>query len=123
MSPLLRALVPLALLSFIGSAHAAGDAEKGKEVFKQCALCHTVEAGQNKLGPSLAGVVGRDAASVPGYTYSKAMKNFQQKWTPEELDKYLADPQHTVPGTKMAYAGLKNEAQREDVIAYLETLK
>jgi cytochrome c2 len=105
------------------AAHAAGDADKGKQVFRQCALCHTSEAGKNKIGPSLFGVVGRKAGSVPNFSYSEAMKNSGKVWTPEELDTYLADPRKVVPGTKMIFPGLKNEADRQNVIAYLETLK
>jgi cytochrome c len=106
------------------AAHAAGDAEQGKAIFqKTCGLCHTTEAGKNKIGPSLHGVVGREAGTLPGYSYSEAMKKFHQKWTPEELQHYLTDPRKIVPGTKMIFAGLKDEKQRDDVVAYLETLK
>lgn len=106
-----------------GTARAAGDAKAGEQVFKQCALCHTNEQGKNKIGPSLFGVVGRTAGTLPGYSYSDAMKNFHKQWTPEELDTYLADPHKVVPGTKMIFPGLKNEQDRQNVIAYLETLK
>ena len=122
---LLRAL-PLAVIVapiFAVTAYAAGDADAGKTIFKQCALCHTTEAGKNKIGPSLAGVVGRDSATAPGFAYSDAMKNAHKKWTPDELNTYLADPRKEVPGTKMVFPGLKDEKQRQDVIAYLETLK
>ncbi len=105
------------------AAYAAGDAEAGKQVFKQCALCHTTEAGKNKIGPSLFGVVGREAGTAPNFNYSDAMKNFKHKWTPEELHTYLEDPRKLVPGTKMIFPGLKNEKDRDNVIAYLETLK
>src|SRR5215472_8994392 len=81
---------------------AAADVEAGKADFKKCALCHTAEAGKNKIGPSLFGVVGRKAAT---------------------LDKYLADPRAVVPNTKMIFPGIKDEKERQDVIAYLETLK
>jgi cytochrome c len=122
---LLRAL-PLAVIVapiFAGTAYAAGDADAGKTVFKQCALCHTTEAGKNKIGPSLAGVFGRDSGTAPGFAYSDAMKNAHKKWTADELNTYLADPRKEVPGTKMVFPGLKDEKQRQDVIAYLETLK
>lgn len=120
------ALLAVPLLAGPGRAaeDSAGNAEKGKTVFNRaCAVCHSPEKGKAKIGPSLFGVVGRQAGTVEGYSYSPAMKSFNQKWTPEELDKYLANPQKVVPGTKMAYAGLKSEEQRQDVIAYLETLK
>ncbi|HTY65199.1 MAG TPA: cytochrome c family protein [Alphaproteobacteria bacterium] len=104
-------------------ALAAGDATKGQQVFKQCALCHTNEAGKNKIGPSLFGVIGRKAGTEPGFSYSESMKNFGKTWTPEELDTYLQDPRKLVTGTKMIFPGLKKEDDRQNVIAYLETLK
>ncbi|HET7594940.1 MAG TPA: cytochrome c family protein [Stellaceae bacterium] len=115
--------VMLGTLVAAGSAYAAGDAAAGKEVFKKCALCHTTEAGKNKIGPSLAGVMDRDAGTAPNFSYSEAMKNFKHKWTPEELDTYLTDPRKVVPGTKMIFPGLKEEKDRQNVIAYLATLK
>src|SRR6185437_14941221 len=88
----------------------AGNAEQGKAIFQRtCGLCHATEAGKTKIGPSLHDVVGRVAGTLPGYSYSEAMKKFHQKWTPEELDHYLTDPRKVVPGTKMIFAGLKDE--------------
>jgi cytochrome c len=113
----------LGALVAAGSAYAAGDAEAGKEVFKKCALCHTIEPGKNKIGPSLAGVMDRQAGTAPNFNYSDAMKNFGHKWTPEELDTYLVDPRKIVPGTKMIFPGLKDAKDRQNVIAYLSTLK
>ena len=101
----------------------AADVEAGKTEFKKCALCHTTEPGKNKIGPSLFGVVGRKAASVENFNYSEAMKKFDHTWNPETLDSYLADPRAVVPGTKMIFPGIKDEKERQDVIAYLETLK
>jgi cytochrome c len=107
------------------AAQAAGDAEKGKQVFKQCALCHTNEAGKNKIGPSLFGVVGRKPGTEAGFSYSSSMKEFGEghTWTPEQLDSYLVDPRKVVSGTKMIFPGLKKEEDRQNVIAYLESLK
>jgi cytochrome c len=102
---------------------AAGDAEAGKTAFKKCALCHTTEAGKNKVGPSLFGVVGRKSGSLDGFSYSESMKKFDHAWDEQTLDTYLADPRATVPGTKMIFPGIKDEKERQDVIAYLETLK
>ncbi|HTP82841.1 MAG TPA: cytochrome c family protein [Alphaproteobacteria bacterium] len=106
-------------------AHAAGDAGEGKKVFTRvCGACHTDQAnGPRKLGPTLFGVVGRKAGSVEGFRYSTANKDSGITWTPEVLDEYLKDPKAKVPGTIMAFAGLKNDTERQNVIAYLETLK
>jgi len=109
----------LAVLS--GAALADGDVEDGKKVFNKCKACHSLEAGQNKIGPSLAGVIGRPAGSVEGFKYSDAMKNSGVVWDAETLDKYLADPKGFIPGNKMAFVGLKKEDDREDVIAYLQS--
>lgn len=118
----LLALAAIGLPVF--AAQAAGNAEDGKAIFqKTCGLCHATEAGKTKIGPSLHDVVGRVAGTLPGYSYSEAMKKFHQQWTPEELHHYLTDPRKLVPGTKMIFAGLKDEKQRDDVVAYLETLK
>ncbi len=108
----------------LGAARAAAaDVEAGKTTFKKCALCHTNEPGKNKVGPSLFGIVGRKSASLASYSYSDAMKKFDHTWTPQTLDKYLPDPQAMVPGTKMIFPGIKDKTERENLIAYLETLK
>ncbi|MBA2919530.1 c-type cytochrome [Sphingomonas sp. MAH-20] len=98
-----------------------GDAAAGEAAFVQCRLCHTVEPGKNLIGPSLHQVVGRKAGSLPGFTYSTAMKNSGITWTGEQLYRFLAAPAKTVPGTRMAFAGLKDPQRRADLIAYLET--
>ena len=81
------------------------------------------EAGKNKIGPSLFGIVGRKSASVENFSYSEAMKKFDHTWDEGTLDAYLADPRGTVPGTKMIFPGIKDKTERDDVIGYLETLK
>jgi len=98
-----------------------GNAEKGKVVFLQCKTCHVREEGVNRIGPSLAGVVGRKASTVAGFTYSDANHNSGITWTPEKLFQYLENPQRVVPGTKMAFAGLPKPQDRADVIAYLQS--
>jgi cytochrome c len=117
-----------ARVSFADDAPAAapagtGDAEHGAVVFKQCLICHTNEQGKNKIGPSLWGVVGRHSATIENYTYSTAMKAADKVWDEATLNVYLTKPQAMVPGTKMTFAGLPNEKDRLDVIAYLKTLK
>ena len=104
-------------------ARADGDAAAGKIVFNKCSLCHYAEAGKIKIGPPLFGVVGRPSGTVPGFSYSDAMKAYNHVWTPENLDVYLTAPMKVVPGTKMAFVGLPDAADRKNVIAYLETLK
>jgi cytochrome c len=102
----------------------AADAEAGSKVFRaQCSACHVTDPGKNRVGPSLFGIVGRHSGEVEGFRYSAANKQANIDWTPETLDKYLANPKAVVPGTIMTYAGLKNDKQRADLIAYLETLK
>ena len=120
------AIVALGVLGAIaaGGTARAADAAAGKQVFQsQCAICHSDQAGQNKIGPSLSGVVGRRTGSEAGYDYSVANKNANLVWTPDVLDKYLDDPQKVVPGTKMPYAGLKSATKRANLIAFLATLK
>ena len=102
---------------------AAGDAEAGKAVFRKCSQCHTAEAGKNRIGPSLFGIVGRKAATVDGFNYSPAMKAYDKTWTVDVLETYLVAPQKVVPGSRMVFPGLPNAKEREDVIAYLQTLK
>jgi cytochrome c len=104
-------------------ALAAGDAEAGKVVFKKCMVCHSDVAGQNKIGPSLHGVVGRPSASIANYSYSNPMKAFNKTWDEPTLMTYLIAPMKTVAGTKMSFVGLPDEKDRANVIAYLATLK
>ena len=99
---------------------AQGDAAAGEKVYKKCKACHSLEEGKNKVGPSLYGVVGRAAGAVEGYKYSKALKDSGLTWDDATLDKYLEKPKDLVPKTKMAFPGLKKEADRQNVIAYIE---
>ena len=92
------------------------------ESFKQCAICHKVEPGQHGLGPSLAGVFGARSAHAGGFNYSDAMESANLTWNQATLDRYLANPQGVVPGTTMAFAGVKDAAKRAEIIAYLKTL-
>jgi cytochrome c len=114
------AVVP-ALVLLSGTAFAqAGDAAAGEKVFNQCKACHTLEQGKHRVGPSLHGVVGRKAGGAEGFKYSDAMMKSAIEWTPENIDKYLADPKGFIPGNKMAFAGLKKDDDRKNVIAYLQ---
>lgn len=105
-------------------AEAAGDPAKGKATFAQCAACHKVDAtGRSGIGPNLWGVVGRKSGTLPGYSYSPAMKAAGKFWNDAALDAYLTAPGTAVPGNRMPFAGLKAPADRANVIAYLRTLK
>jgi cytochrome c len=97
-----------------------GDADKGKADFVTCTTCHAIEAGVNKIGPSLHGVVGRPAGSIAGYSYSAANKGSGITWSQEKLFQYLENPQRVVPGTKMSFPGWSDPQKRADVIAYLK---
>ena len=97
----------------------AADVEKGKAVFEQCAACHSLDGTGDYDGPSLKAVIGRKAGSLEDYRYSAAMKRSDVTWTAETLDQYAADPQAFIPGNRMAFAGIADKAQREDLIAYL----
>ncbi len=112
-----------AVVLMAGTARADGDPALGKTQFTKCAACHSAKEGENKIGPSLHGVVGRPSHSIEGFNYSDAMKNYNVTWDPATLDHYLADPRGVVPGTKMIFVGLKKDDERANLIAYLETLK
>jgi cytochrome c len=112
-------------LVWSASAYADGDATHGEVVFKQqCKVCHAIGAGAKAgVGPAQNGVFGAKAGSRPGFPYSTAMKEAGEKgtvWDAATLDKYLENPKGVVPGTKMAFPGLKSEKDRQDVIAYLK---
>jgi cytochrome c2 len=108
----------------ISPAAAAGDPAAGKQVFEtQCSICHSPQQGRNMVGPSLFGVVGRKSATEAGYNYSPPFKALGVTWDEATLDKYLTGPRAMVPGTKMTYAGLKDDTKRANLIAYLATLK
>jgi len=102
----------------------AADANAGKKLFNvQCGACHSASVGVNMVGPSLFGVVGRQSGSATDFHYSPANRDAGVTWDEATLDKYLTNPRAMLPGTTMPYAGIKNDAQRADVIAYLATLK
>ena len=88
----------------------------------RCAACHATEPGINKNGPSLAGIVGSKSSAVPGFGFSTAMKEANVTWDEGNLDKYLANPNGFIHGTKM-FVNLPSETDRANVIAYLNTLK
>jgi cytochrome c len=119
----------VAVLGFVASLPAAGqgsdkEAElaRGRKVFNQCKACHTLEKnGPSDAGPNLYGVFGRKAATLENYTYSDAMKASKVTWDEVSLDSYLKSPAEFVPGTDMAYSGMKNPDDRKAVIDFLKT--
>jgi len=114
------ALTALALAASLGAA-AAQDAAAGENTFKVCKACHQIgEGAKIAVGPVLNGVVGRPAGTYPGYNYSEANKNSGLVWDEATLTVYLKDPKAKVPGTKMAFAGLKKDEDIANVIAYLK---
>ena len=114
------ALDDMATTDGVTFASLTGDAAAGKIVFAQCQSCHTTEAGVNKTGPSLAGIVGRAAGSISDFNYSPANASSGITWTEEQLYVYLENPQRVVPKTKMIYPGQADAQKRADVIAYLK---
>jgi len=110
-------MVPFAL---IAQAQGVGDAQRGTQVFAQCKICHSLEAGKNMVGPSLHGLIGRKAGSAPGFAYSPAMKNSNVTWNNDTLSKYLSDPKAFIPGDKMAFTGIKDPSKLGDLLAYLD---
>jgi len=97
-------------------------AAEGEKLWRQCGSCHKLEQGANATGPYLHGVVGRDIAAADGFAYSDALAGAEGAWTPEELQAFLANPKDYAPGTKMAYRGMSDIADRANMIAYLESV-
>ena len=99
---------------------AMGDAASGEKIFKKCAACHSInKGGKNNIGPALYNVVGRKIGSISDYKYSKALSEYDNDWSFEELNGYLIKPAKWIKGTKMAFAGLRKEKDRASVIMYL----
>ena len=121
-----RTRAGLLLIKFLvmsATAWAAGDPAAGEKAFaSHCTVCHATTPGQNKVGPSLAGIVGSNSGAVPGFNFSAALKDANITWDDTNLDKYLANPTGFIHGTKM-FVNLPNETDRQNVIAYLNTLK
>ncbi|KAM5345790.1 hypothetical protein ACJ41O_011651 [Fusarium nematophilum] len=104
------------------ASHSARDVKKGANLFKtRCAQCHTVDKdGGNKIGPALHGLFGRKSGTVEGYAYTDANKQKGVEWNDSTLFDYLENPKKYIPGTKMAFGGLKKPKDRNDLIAYLK---
>ena len=102
-------------------ALATGDPQAGEAIYPRCAACHAL--AYDRVGPRHCGLIGRPAGSVAGFEYSPAMKRSKLTWTRESLERFLADPIGTVPGTTMTYAGVPNAKERADLIAFLANAK
>ena len=115
------AVLAVAVAFAAAPAGAEGDAARGERLFnQQCKACHTLEKdGAGVAGPNLHGLFGRKAGTGGGYQSSDAMKNSGFVWGDKTLAEYLKDPKGKVPGTKMIYIGLKQDAQQEDMLAFL----
>ncbi len=120
----LMALSLIATTAVFTSTAFAGDAAKGKKVFNKCKACHTVKAGKNKVGPSLAGIVGKKAGTVKGYKKYKGLKGADWSWNEAELNGYLANPKKYLKGKTGKKSAmvlkLKKKKDRDNVIAYLK---
>lgn len=94
--------------------------EAGRRAFAQCRSCHVIEAGApHRVGPNLHGVFGRDVGTAEGFTYSQTVQDADFVWDADHLDHWLQNPQTFLPGNRMAFAGVRDETQRRDLIAYL----
>ncbi len=122
MIPLARvtALVLAGLATLAPGPASAADVAAGKVAFRKCVACHALEEGQNKIGPSLYGLIGRKAGSAAKFNYSKANRDSGVVWTEATLDAYLIDPRTFIPNTKMVFPGIKKASERADLIAYLK---
>jgi cytochrome c len=106
----------------VTTGHAlAQSVEAGERVFAQCRACHQVgENAKNLVGPQLNGMFGRKSGTIEGYTYTEANKNANITWDEKSFTDYITDPKGRIPGTKMAFAGIKNPQQITDLVAYLK---
>ena len=120
-APLCVLTLTLGLICLVAGVRAE---EEGERIFRStCGICHTVQPGQNRVGPSLAGIVGRKAGTASGFNYSEVNKNSDIVWDEAQLDSYLADPKQFMRGNRMMYAGMKDAERRKALIAYLRDAK
>jgi cytochrome c len=117
---MLRAMIAAAALCAAAAPALAADPVAGEKAYAVCKACHRVgEGAKNAVGPTLNGVVGRPAASVEGFNYSDAMKDSGITWDEANLAEYLKNPKQKIPGNKMAFPGVRDDAKIADIIAYL----
>ena len=114
----LVAVLVVLIVGVMPSRAADGDPQHGAQIYQRCLACHSLE--YSRSGPRHCGLFGRQAGTLPSYAYSKAMKASGITWDEPSLDRFLENPLKTLPGTKMAYAGVKDPQERADLIAYLK---
>jgi cytochrome c len=121
---MIRSVAISAVLTIFTAAQAEGSSDDGQMGFNNyCRTCHSIKSGDNRLGPSLAGMVGRKAGSVPGFPYSDSMRNSGVTWDEATLDKFITDPSAVVPNNKMApFSGVSDPAERAKIIAFLKKI-
>jgi cytochrome c len=118
---MLKWVVAAGLVMALPAVASAQDAEAGKAVFNKCRACHDIGPNaKNKVGPHLNDIFGRKAGSVEGFNYSDALKNSGIVWDEASIDAYVADPKGKIPGNKMVFVGIKDEADRKNLIAFLK---
>ncbi len=116
---LLAAMMPV--IFSLGTPAAAQDAESGADVYKKCRACHQIgEGAKNAVGPNLNGIIGRKSGTVEGFNYSEANKAAAVTWDDKTFSNYIKDPKAAMPGNKMAFAGLKDEKDIADLLAFLK---
>jgi cytochrome c len=114
-------IVAALFITVAGTALAEGDPASGEKVYKKCKACHTLEeGGASKMGPNLFGIFGRTSGALEGFKFSDALTDAAIVWDEGTIDQYLTKPKDMVPGTKMAFPGIKDEGDRKDLIAYLK---
>src|SRR6202165_4235970 len=118
----MQGFIFVALLAVAGAGEVrAQDAAAGEKVFGVCKACHQIgETAKNNVGPILNGIIGRKAGSIPGFSYTAANKDSGIPWDEATFREYIKDPKAQVPGTKMIYAGLKDEQKTNDLVAFLK---
>jgi cytochrome c len=122
-----KLLMAAAAAALVGNASAAlaetAEEAAGRVVFNHCIACHFIEPGKQGFGPNLHGVVGRKAASLPGFAYSEGLSKSGLTWTEDNLRKWMAANDKLVPGTRMRHVGITDPVEQDYLIAFLKTLK
>jgi len=119
---LMTAAIALAAQSAGADGHAQGDPAKGERLFRQCSACHIVEGDRRSAGPTLEGIVGREAGIIEGFRYSDALANSGLTWDAETLRAFFIAPNEVVPGNAMSFRGVRRDTDADDLVAYLESL-